>query len=239
MTVETIQPLDDLVWFKHSDRGGEPAGLSTNAYALVSDSGALLVDTMFEFLLPTVAQLADRGHSPVGLMLTHRHVASNGDIFSRFVETYPVPLLLHPADAAHPQAKASGVAFGDPHASDLPARFGLEVLDFPGQTEGSIALYRERDGLFIAGDAAMGTTTAQAENGLRRLVRPPLHTSVDDAQLRAGWLVFDRPLRHVAPLHGTPQFDQPDLITLMRPLSREAPTADMHGDPGDLAARAS
>jgi hypothetical protein len=235
MSVETIKLLDDLLWFKHSDRGGAPSGLCTNAYALVSDSGTLLVDTMFEFLLPAVEKLTERGHPPVGLVLTHRHVAVNGDIFPRFVDTYDVPLLLHPADAADEHVKASGFVFADPHASDLPALFGLEALDFPGQTEGSIALYRERDGLFLAGDAAMGTTTPQAQDGLRRLVRPPLRTSVDDGQLRAGWLTFDRPLRHVGPLHGTPQFDQPDLTVLMEPLTREAPTADMYGDPIDFA----
>jgi glyoxylase-like metal-dependent hydrolase (beta-lactamase superfamily II) len=233
MSVAATHPLQDVVLLEHADRGGAPFGLPTNAYALIAGDEALVVDAAFDYLMPALRELAEAGHCPVGMLLTHRHLAGNGDqaLFAEFHETFDAPVMLHPLDAAHPQGSAAGVELTDPAASPLPEAFELEVIHFPGQTEGSVMLYRARDGLLVAGDSAMGTTIAQAQEGVRRLVRPPQRTSVDDAQLRACWEAFERDVHHVAPLHGKPQFGQPDLEELMRPLVREAPTADMHGDP--------
>lgn len=231
MRVRTGHLLDDLVWLEHSDPGGAPAGLSTNAYALLSGDEALVVDADADYLLSPLAELAAAGHKPVGLVLSHRHLVGDGDVLAAFRDAYGAPVLLHPLDASHPQALFAGVEFADPAASPLPRRFGLEVIHFPGQTEGSVMLYRERDGLLLAGDSAMGTTTPQAERGLRRFVRPPQDTSVDDARLREEWLGFERrPVRHLAPLHGTPQVGHPDGEELMGTLARAAPTVGMTGE---------
>jgi hypothetical protein len=82
--------------------------------------------------------------------------------------------------------------------------FGFEALLFPGQTAGSIMLYStNNEGLLLTGDSAMGTTADQAKAGLERLIRPPIETSVDDAELRRQWLAFDRPVATVLPFHGT------------------------------------
>lgn len=40
---------------------------------------------------------------------------------------------------------------------------------------------------------------------------------------------FDRPMRHLAPLHGTPQIGQSDLGELMSDLSRPETTGDLSG----------
>lgn len=230
MTVRIARLLDDLVRLEHSDPGGEPAGLSTNTYVVLAGDEALVVDAAFEYLLAPLAELDEAGSRPVGLVLSHRHLAGHGDLFAAFQAAYDAPVLLHPLDAAHPQARAAGLAFADTEASPLLDRFGLEAIHFPGQTEGSVLLYRERDGLLLAGDSAMGTTAPQAEQGLRRLVRPPEPTSLDDDQLREQWLAFGRPVRHLAPYHGSPQIGQSDIERLMRPLVRGAPTADVTGD---------
>lgn len=233
MQVTPIHLLDDLVCLAHTDRGAEPAGLATNAYAILAPGRSLIVDAMFPYLLPSLEHLADHGHPPVAMVFTHRHLAGNGDpaMFAAFTANYEAPILLHPLDLAHPQASDTGFPFGDLTSTALVEAFGLEVIHFPGQTEGSVMLYRKRDGLLLTGDSAMGTTKLQAASGLRRLVRTPERTCVSDLQLRDGWRSFDRPISHVAPLHGTPQIGQRDIDLLIAPLVRDAATAGMSGEP--------
>jgi len=230
MTVRTTWLLDDLVLLEHADPGAQAAQLSTNSYAVLADGASLIFDASFDYLLPPLRELAAAGKPPAGLVLSHRHVAGNGDLFAAFSAEFGVPVLMHPLDIAHPQALRSGAAFADVTASDLPARFGLEVVYFPGQTEGSIMLYRRRDGLLLAGDSAMGTTKPQDREGIRRLVRPPAQTSISDALLRRNWESFDLPIAHIAPYHGTPVMHAGELLPdLLASLSREPPTVDGSG----------
>ena len=76
------------------------------------------------------------------------------------------------------------------------------------------------------GDAAMGPTVQQDENGTERYVRPPFSFSVDDEAIRRGWTDFDvGQLSGVAPYHGMVYLDRSDSIhELMRPLQRLEPT---------------
>jgi hypothetical protein len=81
-------------------------------------------------------------------------------------------------------------------------------------------------GLLLTGDSASGTSADQAKAGMERLIRPPIDTSVDDAELRKQWLAFDRPVATVLPFHGAGYVDKPaaDLASIMRPLVRSEPT---------------
>ena len=81
-------------------------------------------------------------------------------------------------------------------------------------------------GLLLTGDSASGTSADQAKAGLERLIRPPIDTSVDDAELRKQWLAFDRPVATVLPFHGTGYVDRStaDLASIMQPLVRSEPT---------------
>jgi hypothetical protein len=81
-------------------------------------------------------------------------------------------------------------------------------------------------GLLLTGDSASGTSADQAKDGLERLIRPPIDTSVDDAELRKRWLAFDRPVTTVLPFHGTGYVDRSatDLASIMQPLVRSGPT---------------
>ncbi|HZO36025.1 MAG TPA: MBL fold metallo-hydrolase [Solirubrobacteraceae bacterium] len=230
MTVHTTPLLDDLVLFEHADPGAQAAQLSTNTYAVLADGASLIVDASFEYLLPAIAELAAAGRPPAGLVLSHRHLAGNGDAFAAFMSLFDAPVLMHPFDIAHPQALRAGIAFADITASDIPARFGLDVIHFPGQTEGSIMLYRPRDALLITGDSAMGTTKPQDREGLRRLVRAPAQTSISDELLRRNWERFDLPIAHIAPYHGTPVMSAGELLPeLLASLRRPEPTIDGSG----------
>lgn len=248
--------LDDLLLLEHEDPGSRKDGMSTNSYALLENGSgaaggeALLVDATFDYLMPSVRELAERGYRPAAIVLTHRHIlAGNGTMLDDLAAEFgDVPVLLHPIDVAYsvrddphaadhpleniePSKAAPGVGFldpiGDPTGASLLAGFGVEALHFPGHTEGSVVLYRERDGLLLSGDAAMGTTVRQAAAGIEEVVRPWPFMSVDDARLRRAWLGFERPVSHLAPYHGrTAYLDRPaeEMREIMRPLTREEPT---------------
>jgi glyoxylase-like metal-dependent hydrolase (beta-lactamase superfamily II) len=217
----------DIVLIEYSDPGAEAAHISTNTYALLNAGRMLLVDTNVSSLLPFVRQLSDDGFSPAALVISHRHVVGLGDAIGNLAEEFKIPLLLHPIDAGHQQALAAGAIFENPIGHPVLDQFGFEALLFPGQTAGSIMLYSTNNGgLLLTGDSAMGTTADQAKAGLERLIRPPIETSVDDAELRRQWLAFDRPVTTVLPFHGTGYVDRPaaDLAPIMRSLVRSEPT---------------
>ena len=118
-------------------------------------------------------QLSDDGFSPAALVITHLHVVGLGDALSDLKTEFKIPLLLHPIDASHKQAQASGLRFENPMGHPVLSEFGFEALLFPGQTAGSIVLYSTNNGgLLLTGDSASGTSADQAKAGLERLIRP-------------------------------------------------------------------
>ena len=216
----------DLVLLPHRDAQVEAAGLSTNAYAVLGTHGAVLVDAVFADTLPDAAMLATWGVPPVALVLTHRHLVPQADDLDAIARRLDVPIFLHPADAAHPQA-GRGRAYQDPTDSPFLAEAGIEVVAFPGHTAGHVTLYLAAEGgALLAGDAAMSVPDPDAPPDGRTLVRPPAAFNVDDGQLRAGWLAFARPLATVAPLHGAPLVQRPDAVATARAdLTRHEPTS--------------
>ena len=217
----------DITLIEYSDAGAEEAHISTNTYALLNAGRMLLLDTNVSSLLPFVRQLSDNGYSPAALVLSHRHVVGLGDAIGDISTEFKIPVLLHPIDARHQQALDSGIQFENPVGHPILGEFGFEALLFPGQTAGSIVLYTtQHGGILLTGDSATGTSANQAKAGLERLVRPPIETSVDDAELREQWLAFNRPVATVLPFHGTGYIDRQanDLVSIMRPLVRPEPT---------------
>jgi glyoxylase-like metal-dependent hydrolase (beta-lactamase superfamily II) len=217
----------DIILIEHSDPGAEEAHISTNTYALLNEGRMLLMDVNVSTLLPFVRQLSDDGFSPAALVISHRHVVGLGDALDNVASEFKIPLLLHPIDAKHRQALAAGVKFENPIGHPVLREFGFEALLFPGQTAGSLMLYSpKRGGILLTGDSASGTSSDQARAGLERLIRPPIDTSVDDAELRRQWIAFDRPVATVLPYHGTGYIDRPptELVSIMQPLMRSEPT---------------
>ena len=217
----------DIALIEYSDAGAEEAHISTNTYALLNAGRMLLLDTNVSSLLPFVRQLSDNGYSPAALVISHRHVVGLGDAIGNISTEFKIPVLLHPIDARHQQALDSGIQFENPIGHPILSEFGFEALLFPGQTAGSIVLYTTKHrGILLTGDSATGTNANQAKAGLERLVRPPIETSVDDAELREQWLAFNRPVSTVLPFHGTGYINRQadDLASIMRPLVRPEPT---------------
>ena len=219
--------LPDIALIESSDAGAEEAHLSTNKYALLNAGRMLLLDTNVSSLIPFVRQLSDDGYSPAALVLSHRHIVGLGDAIGDLSTEFKIPVLLNPIDAGHEQAMVSGIRFENPVGHPILGEFGFEALLFPGQTAGSIVLYTTKHrGVLLTGDSATGTNANQAKAGVERLVRPPIETSVDDAELREQWLAFDRPITTVLPFHGTGYIDRwaADIDSIMRPLMRPEPT---------------
>ncbi len=216
-----------IALIEHSDPGAEALHISTNTYALLSERRMLLVDTNVSSLLPFVRKLSNDGFSPAASVILHRHVVGLGDALVDLKTEFKIPLLLHPIDASHKQALASGLPFENPIGHRVLREFGFEALLFPGQTEGSIMLYSPNNGgVLLTGDSASGTSAEQAEAGMERLIRPPIQTSEDDAELRRRWLGFDRAVATVLPYHGTGYLDRTttSLASIMRPLVRSEAT---------------
>ena len=222
---------DDLILLPHDEPFARRNGRSANCYALLGEAQSVLVDGGFADLLPAARDLADRGYPPTAILLTHRHVAAQGDAFGTFVRQFRTTLLLHPVEAQHPQARQTGHRFEDPMTPDILQHFGLgdaEVLFFPGHTEGHIMVYRRsHGGVLLTGDCAMGPRFDRAQDADEGavLVRPPLQLMVDDEQLRRNWEAFDRPVATVGPYHGGLFVDQADTMAeVMVPLKQERAT---------------
>jgi glyoxylase-like metal-dependent hydrolase (beta-lactamase superfamily II) len=201
---------------------------------VLAPGGAVLVDAVFADQLPAIQAVAAAGHPPTALVLTHRHVVPQGDALGAVARAFGVPVLLHPIDAAHPQARVSPVPLGDPTTSAALRAAGVEALLFPGHTAGHVVLYGAAGGGFVvAGDCAMGPTAGEAAAGADVLVRAPLAFNVDDGALRRGWLAFDRPLATIGPLHGEPLAGRPASVPrALAALRAEAPTTTLGVDWG-------
>ena len=224
-----IELTDSLFLLEHADRGGAPAGISTNGYALRVPTGLLLVDCNVRAQLPSLLSLARMGDAPIGLLLTHRHLAGTGDGIAHIAQEFDIPVFLHPLDAMHPQARWAGVAYEDPRASATLDAAGCEVIPFPGHTPGHVMLYLAAEGgVLLSGDAAMGATRSQDARGVAQLVRPPADFNVDDDLLRHGWIGFQRPVATFAPYHGRPYPGRAgDMHRIMQPLRRAQPTGTL------------
>ena len=220
---------EDLFMLQHTDPLTRQFGRANNSYAVLSGGEAVYVDAPYREILPLVERVSGEGHAPSALVLTHRHVAAQADALEVFQQEYGVPVFLHPIDARHPQAAITGFTFEDPTGSELLARFDLEVRLFPGHTEGHVIVrWNRHGGVLLTGDATMGTSAGEYEDGIERLVRPPIAFNVDDEGIRRQWIEFDErneSITGVAPFHGNAFIDREGSIReIMRPLQRPEPT---------------
>ena len=185
---------------KGSASGGSKRPL--NSFAVLREGRSVLFDAPYSWVLDGIQALADEGHPPAALVLSHRNTAGSGDAFEEIARRFGAPVLLHPADQGHPEARGTGVAFSDPTASPVLAEAGIEVVAIPGHTEGSIMLYlADEGGILLAGDSAVGPGPEQSDR-TPRLERPV--GADEDARFLDTWrdFVARLPLAAVLPLHG-------------------------------------
>lgn len=217
-SAETQWLFDDVLLLPQDGAATGPTGRPPNSYAVLLGGRSVLFDAVYSWALPGIRQLADDGHPPEALVVSHHHVAAQGDAFEALQDEFDLPILLHPDDAQHRSAQQTDVSFENPTSSDVLAEARLDVIHVPAHTEGSVMLYAEKHGGFVlAGDSAVGPGPRQ---GLQppRLERPPTISETADQHLRDLWRSFGRPLRTILPLHGATYVDRDDLAEIMQPL---------------------
>ena len=155
-STDTQELFEDLWLLPQEGASTGPTGRPPNSFAVLAGEKSILVDAPYGWVIPALRELRDRGYPPAALVLSHSNVAGSEDAFAEITEEFEVPVLLHPADADARESRRAGVEFGDPRQSEVLADAGLEVIHFPGHTDGSIVLYSERHGgVVLAGDSAV------------------------------------------------------------------------------------
>lgn len=212
--------FDDVLWLPQkgatTDRGGRPP----NAYAILERNGAILVDAAYSWTMPGVRRIADAGLPPLAFILTHAHVADEGDAFEEIRNTYDCAVMMHPAAARLPQVSRAGVAFVDPTREPLVKEAGLDVIVMDLPTPGSLMIHTERHGgILICGDCAVAPGPSQPPDP-PRLERPAVAPE-QEADFRQEWTVLraQRRFASVLPFHGTPYVNRSDMAQISQPLA--------------------
>ena len=222
-SAESQHLYDDLVLLPQKSAVTGGTGRPPNSFAVLFAGYSVLFDAPYSWTLGGIRDLADKGYAPKVLVLSHRNVAGQGDAYETLQGEYGLPILLHPGDASHPEARRAGVDFGDPMTNEVLREASCEVIHFPGHTAGSAMLYwPAHGGVLLAGDCAVGPGPRQSQVP-PRLERSPGPTEEMTERLAEQWRTFDKPLRTVCPLHGTVYQDRDDLVEIMRPLYAEPP----------------
>ena len=141
--------------------------VAANAYLLTDTAtGATVVIDPGDEAPRLLAALAEAGHPPGEIWLTHAHFDHIGAV-AGLREAHPVPVRLHPADAPlYDDAKRQAAWFGmSVRPPGVPAvdladgeRLALgehvfEVLHTPGHAPGHVAFYAPAAGVLFSGDA--------------------------------------------------------------------------------------
>ena len=175
-----------------------------------------------------IRALVDQGKPPRALVLSHRNVAGGGDLFDTLQSEFDLPIFLHPDDAKHEEASKRGIAYKNPVNSDLLRQDKLEVIHFPGHTDGSILLYwSHHGGIIFAGDSAVAPGPKQDQEP-PRLLRPKMGNEESDApkvplrdrNFKQRWqaLIKERQIHSILPLHGTAYVERKDINEIVAPI---------------------
>ncbi|MCF3934619.1 MBL fold metallo-hydrolase [Acuticoccus sp. M5D2P5] len=212
--------FDDVLWLPQAGATTGPTGRPPNSYAILGRQGSVFIDAVYSWTMDAVDQIAHAGLPPTAFVLTHVDVAAKGDAFETIRERYGCPILMHPADVSRPQSARAGVAFMDPRPDGALRSFGIDVIEMPFHTPGSIMLhYPKNRGVLFAGDSAVGPGPRQPQDP-PHLERPIVDEGLEDP-FKAEWetILAQRLVSSILPLHGTPYVDRGDLGDIARPLT--------------------
>lgn len=188
---------------KGSVSGGSKRPL--NSYAILREGRSILFDAPVSWAMDGVRQLAEDGHPPAALVISHRDLAGSGDEFEAFRDEFGVPILMHPADQREDAPSKLSVALHDPMEGEggrILQDAGIEVIHVPGHSPGSIMLYlADEGGILLAGDCAVGPGPEQSDRSPR--LERPSKADEDERFLDTWRKTVDRlPIAAVLPLHG-------------------------------------
>lgn len=183
---------------KGSVSGG--TGRPLNSYAVRLQGGTILFDAPVSWVMDAL----DRIHAEAPIrahVISHRDLAGSGDAFDAQWDAFGAPFLMHSEDQAEDAPSKLDVPLADPRGH--PALEGIEVIEMPGHSPGSIMLHLPEERVLLAGDCAVGPGPEQ-EVDAPRLERPIM--GEEDTAIFCGAmerLIVRLPsLDAVLPLHG-------------------------------------
>jgi glyoxylase-like metal-dependent hydrolase (beta-lactamase superfamily II) len=186
------------VWLlrQHGADTAGPAGQPPNAYAIKLEGRTILFDAPFSWCMADLEDLEAEGHTPDSLVLSGGGVVAHGDAFEE-VGRRKLRVYLHPADRGPEAARKLRGDFRP--LGDLRLFEGAHLLNMPGHTAGSIALYLPIEGgIVLAG----GCAVADADGMLRR----PAMGRGAYLSFAQSWMILARTnkVSAVLPLWGPP-----------------------------------
>lgn len=171
-----------------------------NSYAVRQGGGTILFDAPVSWVMDALRRV--HAEAPIRAhVLSHRDLAGSGDAFEAQRDTFGMPFLMHPADHAEDAPARLTVPLEDPRGH--PALEGIEVIEMPGHSPGSVMLHLTDQRTLLAGDCAVGPGPDQDADAPR--LQRPIMGDDDAATFRdAMERLFDRlpALDAVLPLHG-------------------------------------
>lgn len=209
---------------------GEP-GNGSNQWVLV-DTG---LENSADFILQCAEEKFGKESRPQAIILTHGHFDHVGSVI-KLANHWDVPVYIHQAELPYitgkrdypvadptvdeglvaklsPTFPHTSIDVGDraaalPSDGSIPGVPGWRWVHTPGHTEGHVALFRERDGVVIAGDAF---STVKQESLLSVLTQseqisgPPKYLTTD-------WVAAESSVKRIRdlkpslaiPSHGKP-----------------------------------
>jgi glyoxylase-like metal-dependent hydrolase (beta-lactamase superfamily II) len=209
---------------------GDPK--DSNGEWVLVDTG---LENSGDFILKCAEERFGKSSPPKAIILTHGHFDHVGSVI-KLSQLWDVPVYIHPLELPYITGKKD-YPIGDPtvgggmvaalsptfphtsidlgaYAKELPSDGtvpgmpGWNWVHTPGHTEGHIALFRERDGILIPGDAF---TTVKQESLLSVITQkeeingPPSYLTTDwDMAETSVKLLRDLSPSLVIPSHGNP-----------------------------------
>jgi glyoxylase-like metal-dependent hydrolase (beta-lactamase superfamily II) len=171
-----------------------------NSYAIRVADSTILFDAPVSWVMDALRRV--HAEAPIRAhVLSHRDLARSGDAFEAQRDAFGMPFLMHPADQAEGAPAKLSMPLEDPRSH--PALKGIEVIEMPGHSPGSVMLHLPDERVLLAGDCAVGAGPDQDANAPR--LQRPIMGDDDAATFRdAMERLFDRlpALDAVLPLHG-------------------------------------
>ena len=193
------------------------------------------LENSYDFIIEAVERRFGKGTKPNSIILTHGHFDHVGSV-KKLIEKWDVPVYVHPLELPYvtgqkdyPMAdpnvgggKVSEMSRSFPHTSidisqraytlppdgSIPDMPGWKWIHTPGHTKGHISLFREMDGVLIAGDA-LSTTKQESLMSVfvqkEQMSGPPAYMTEDWDAARDSLMKLKALNPYIiAPSHGKP-----------------------------------
>ncbi len=176
-----------------------------NSFAILREGRSILFDAAFSWTRDGIRRLADEGHPPAALVLSHADVVGSADALDEILADHGIPVMLHPLDAELERVAKGGREYVDPMHSELLDAAGIVRMHVPGHSPGSTMLWIEDEGgILLAGDCAVGPGPEQGAPDVEPRLQRPKMNEEQERMFVPAWhrAVASHPVAAILPLHG-------------------------------------